>query len=157
VTAVDIVLGSAQTWEGLTEQGGENKGIVPKLCLADVGLAEGYPWCAAFVTHIGKRALWDYSAGKSTWPVLANGSCKALGQWASAKNILVDTPARGRIFLLYEPSLKRFGHTGFCLDETHTLEGNTNDDGSREGWKVCHKTRKWSVNDRFIDWAQLIK
>jgi len=160
---VECVLAAAQSWDGLHEEGGENKGQVPATCLKECGLTDPEPWCAALVRRIGRTALWNQPTKTTKWPVIANASCKALGQWAAKKGVLVQTPARGHVFLLYESKLGRFGHTGFVLgpaaDATGhwlTFEGNTNDDGSREGWKACYRERKWGPNDRFIDWVSLI-
>jgi hypothetical protein len=41
------------------------------------------------------------------------------------------------------------GHTGFVVEvlsngNLKTIEGNTNDEGSREGYEVCYRTRKQS-------------
>jgi hypothetical protein len=46
------------------------------------------------------------------------------------------------------------GHTGFVerIDGTsiHTIEGNTNDTGSREGYEVCKRIRKMSQIKGYI-------
>ena len=49
---------------------------------------------------------------------------------------------------------KGLGHTGFVerIDGTsiHTIEGNTNDTGSREGYEVCRRIRKINTIKGFI-------
>lgn len=163
VVAVECVCAAAQSWDGLHEEGGENRGQIPATVLRECGITDPEPWCAALVHRIGRTALWDQATKKTAWPAPATASCKALGQWADHHGVLVATPARGRVFLLYEAKLARFGHTGFVLgtaaDATGhwlTFDGNTNDDGSREGWKACYKLRRWGPKDRFIDWARLL-
>jgi hypothetical protein len=161
---IERVLAAAQSWDGLHEEGGENKGQIPATCLAECSITDPEPWCAALVRRIGRTALWDEVHKTTRWPVIANASCKALGQWAEHRGVLVDKPARGHVFLLWESSLGRFGHTGFVLLEDTpaapghalTFEGNTNTDGSREGWKACYKHRLWGPHDRFINWAALM-
>jgi hypothetical protein len=49
---------------------------------------------------------------------------------------------------------KGLGHTGFVerIDglSIHTIEGNTNDTGSREGYEVCRRIRKINTMKGFI-------
>ena len=49
---------------------------------------------------------------------------------------------------------KGLGHTGFVEkvegNVIHTIEGNTNDTGSREGYEVCRRTRKVEQCKGFI-------
>ena len=66
-------------------------------------------------------------------------------------------PQPGDVFLLYYPALKRYAHTGFVLEVRDngacvTIEGNTNDGGSRDGWGVFTRTRRFGIDDRFIRW-----
>jgi hypothetical protein len=64
------------------------------------------------------------------------------------------TPQVGDIFIMDFGEGK--GHTGFVADvvgdHIHTAEGNSNDDGEREGFEVCQKTggRKISSIKGFI-------
>ena len=94
------------------------------------------------------------------------GACAVLGAFAQTHAILETVPVRGDLFLMYFPSLHRFAHTGVILSVTDTptaslcttIEGNTNDDGSRDGWKTCIKTRLFTKTDghRFIRWESLV-
>ncbi|EKT4520794.1 CHAP domain-containing protein, partial [Flavobacterium psychrophilum] len=49
---------------------------------------------------------------------------------------------------------KGLGHTGIVekvIEKTiYTIEGNTNDDGSREGYKVCRRKRNIKTIKAFI-------
>ncbi len=66
-----------------------------------------------------------------------------------------QTPQQGDIFLIWYPKLERPAHIGFIdsWGEKYitTVEGNTNDDGSREGNGVYKKRRLkkqvWVVAD----------
>jgi hypothetical protein len=60
------------------------------------------------------------------------------------------TAARGRIFLVrWTPT--DWTHTGFVAeaqpDLFTTIEGNTNDDGEREGHEVCRLSRGYKNKD----------
>ena len=128
-----------------------NAGQAVAAMLQRTGLPVGHPWCAAFVAHVGHAA---YGAA---WPLPLTASCAALGEAAKAKKLLVTTPAPGDVFLLYYPKLGRFAHTGFVTavrpDGTcETIEGNTNDGGSRDGWGVFARVRIFGPKDRFIRW-----
>jgi hypothetical protein len=151
----------------VTEQDGDNHGQMVELFLRGVGLSAGAPWCAAFVHHIGYWSQFDAGLSHSAWPLPATGSCRVLGDAAAQRNVLMSYPWRGDVFLMYFTSLSRFAHTGIVLDvrETKsaflctTIEGNTNDDGGRDGWKSCIKQRVFGKADghAFIRWTALIK
>jgi len=52
----------------------------------------------------------------------------------------------GDVFTIYYASLRRIGHTGFVNRKINnsiveTVEGNSNADGSREGYMVCKRKR----------------
>jgi hypothetical protein len=116
------------------------------------GLGPGYPWCAAFVAHVGKSAL------GAKWPLPLTAGCAVLGDFAKSRGLLVETPEVGDVFLVYFPSLKRYAHTGFVLGlNGSTIEGNTSGGGSREGWGVFARSRAWKPQDRFIRWTRLLE
>jgi hypothetical protein len=130
--------------------------------LKGVGLDGGYAWCAAFVHHVGDAAL------GSQWPLPATASCSQLGEFAKVKGILMDAPQAGDVFLLWEAVkengtiVHRFAHTGFVVSvnpdgSINTIEGNTNDDGSRDGWGVFKRTRHVKPDDKFVRWVNLVQ
>jgi hypothetical protein len=61
-------------------------------------------------------------------------------------------PTAGSIFII--DFGKGLGHTGFVVsvvgDVIHTIEGNTNDDGSREGIGVFARVRKTNTIKAYI-------
>ena len=76
-----------------------------------------------------------------------------MGQWNEvAKQYKSKTPQVGSIFIMDYG--KGLGHTGIVEridgDTLYTIEGNTNDEGSREGYEVCRRTRKASKCVGFI-------
>lgn len=160
-----LVLAAAQCFNHVPEVGGDNHGQMVELFLKFVGLPAGEPWCAAALSYIGHNALLDLDTGKSLWPLPLTGGCAVLGDFAAKHNALTSTPSAGMVFLVFEPSLKRFGHTGFVRAvaghgslECTTCEGNTTADGSRNGWEYLCRTRTFDLarGDRFIDWVKLV-
>ena len=136
----------------VVERGGDNRGWEVEAILQSVGLAPGNPWCAAWVYWTGRYAL------GTKWPLPRTGSCAALGDYGKQKGLLLTRPAEGDVFLLWSPSLNRFHHTGFVTkalsgDRYCTVEGNTNDDGSVNGWGVLERQRRMADSDRFLRWA----
>lgn len=131
-----------------------NRGQAVEAMLELTGLGPGQPWCAALVAWVGQTAL-----GKD-WPLPLTASCAALGAAADAKRLLRQSPQAGDVFLIHFASLGRFAHTGFVVGvqagAVTTLEGNTNDGGSRDGWGVFQRTRHFTVADRFIRWEDAL-
>lgn len=156
-----MVLTLAHAHKDITEQGGDNRGQMVKRFLAITGLPEGNPWCAAFVAYCGFHGCWDIHREKSYWPLPKTASCYELGEFARKKGILMDKPEVSDVFLVYFDSKKRFAHTGFILSvnpdgSCTTIEGNTSGGGSREGWGVFVRTRRFAAADRFVRWKQLL-
>lgn len=139
----DKVLEIASGQLGVEEEPkGSNSGPEVNQYLASVGLGKGNPWCMAFVYWCVNEAA-KQQAVKN--PLVKTGS--VLDQWKRTKLRLL--PARsggikpGDIFIMDFGGGK--GHTGFIeMIENgiaHTIEGNTNDEGGREGYEVCRRQR----------------
>jgi hypothetical protein len=118
---------------------GSNKGPDVEKYLKSVGLGPGYSWCMAF-------AYWNVQKASIKLGI-KNPLFKTAGvmaQWNNSKALHSATPAPGYLFILDEG--KGLGHTGlveYVVGNTiHTIEGNTNNDGSREGYEVCRRVRK---------------
>lgn len=152
MTLAAEALAAATTQIGVQEQPkGSNSGRHVDLYLKSVGLKPGYSWCMAFV-------YWCVSAAAASLglknPLVKTGG--VLDQWN--RNKLRLLPARssavkpGDIFIM--DLGKGLGHTGFVERITgglvHTIEGNTNDEGSREGYEVCRRERALSSIKGFI-------
>ena len=106
------------------------------------GIKIGQPWCAAYVAWCFQQA--KIKAIKSGWSPA----------WFTPKYViykkgiasLQEEPQQGDVAGLYYSKLGRYGHTffidywsksNFCI----TNEGNSNEDGSRDGNKVVKKKR----------------
>lgn len=152
----DIVLRVADGSIGASElPANTNAGPYVERCQKVTGNKKGDAWCASWVARIGVAAL-----GK-LWPVLRTGGCLELGRWAAGRGVLRETPEPGDVFLLWYDSKGRFAHTGFVVRQNPdgswtTYEGNTNDEGSREGYVVAEKQRRFKPTDRFVRWTELV-
>lgn len=153
-TASDMVLAVARGLLFVRESPrNSNRGPGIKAMLQVTGLGEGYPWCAASVAYCGVTALGD------RWPLPRTASCAQLGEAADRLKVLHTQPEPGDVFLVWHASLGRFAHTGFVesVGETvRTLEGNTNDGGSRDGWGQFRRVRRFGPKDRFIRWSEAL-
>lgn len=109
--------------------------------LKSVGIVFPASWCMAYVYWCTKQ-LEALHPGYST-PLLKTGG--VLNQWNKRQNLAVKKPQAGDIFIMdFGHGL---GHTGFIVEVLadgtfKTIEGNTNNDGSREGYEVEYKIRK---------------
>lgn len=115
--------------------------------LKSVGLGKGFSWCMAFVYWCSQEA--------SKQLAVANTLQKTggvLAMWNAKPQLRVKVPQPGDIMILDYG--KGLGHTGIVEKivgtDVHTIEGNTNDDGSREGYEVCRRVRKLSMIKGFL-------
>lgn len=116
---------------------GSNWGPHVEKYLKSVGITIPSPWCMAFVYWCVNEACKEM--GKEN-PLEKTGL--VMGQWVNSKDLrIVDAPRKGDIFIMDFGKGK--GHTGFVTgvvgDKINTVEGNSNDEGSREGYEVCRK------------------
>ncbi len=137
-------LAIAKTQLGVQEiPRGSNAGPAVEKYLKSVGLGKGYSWCEAFV-------YWCYQEASKELGI-ANPLKKTAGvldQLNNSKKYVVQTPQKGDLFIM--DFGKGLGHIGF-VDDTfikkfNTVEGNSNDDGSREGYEVCQKPNGRKTN-----------
>lgn len=146
---------------GVREKTGHNDGLRVEQYLHAVGLRKGDPWCAAFVCWVfDKSRIANPHTG---WTPHLFPKEKVIWQ----RKTLVQTggklrklntpvlPQRGDVFGIWFPGKARIAHAGF-VDRWEgtwviTVEGNTNEAGSREGDGVWRKRRLvgslWKVAD----------
>jgi len=139
------------------EVGGQNKGPWVRLYMkGNEGTA--WPWCAGFVCFILKQAC--DTLGISL-PFGTSFSCDTLAANAKTKGIFLkgDNIADKRqitpgSFFLNRRTSTDWTHTGIVVgarnDIFQTIEGNTNDEGSREGYELCGRTRGYKDKDFII-------
>lgn len=116
---------------------GSNWGVPVKNYLKSVGLNFPASWCLAFL-------YWCFDqVSEGNNPLVKTGGVLNLWNKADKKYRVVGEPKAGDIFIMDYG--KGLGHTGIIekVDKTfiYTIDGNTNDSGSREGIEVCRKQR----------------
>lgn len=136
------------------EIGGENRGPWVRLYM---GGREGreWPWCAGFATWCLKMACWQCGVAM---PIPYAFGCDYLAGVAQAKNKLTDNPklAFSGHFFLVRKAPNDWQHIGIIEDMNldtgvmTTIEGNTNDEGSPEGYEVCRRFRTLAKRDFII-------
>ncbi|WP_317899427.1 CHAP domain-containing protein [Aurantibacillus circumpalustris] len=133
------VIDTALSQVGVREATGKNDGREVEKYLKIVGLGKGYAWCAAFVS-------WDYKVNrittfKTAWAPAWFPENRILFKGTVLK--INTTPQPGDLGGLWIN--KRIGHVFIIYawgDKTvKTIEGNTNEAGSREGDGVYIKRR----------------
>lgn len=145
-----LALSYAQSQIGVQEvPKNSNSGEAVEKYLKSVGLGKGYAWCMAFV-------YWSVKSASSqlgiTNPLYKTGG--VLDMYNKEVDLRVSKPQPGDIFIM--DFGKGTGHAGFVVallpkGRLHTIEGNTNDDGSREGYEVAQRyDRKISQMKGFI-------
>jgi hypothetical protein len=132
-----------------------NSGPMIDAYLRAVGLPPGNPWCAAFVFWCFEEASRHLSHGQPAAvfnPLPRTGSVHTLWERAPVE-WRTNTPNRGAVAIHLNPD--GHGHCGLWLASslTHaaTLEGNTNEAGSREGNSVQVQRRPHSYWAGYID------
>jgi hypothetical protein len=114
-----------------------------------------WPWCAGFVSYLLKQVCTSADIAR---PLAHTFSCDLLAADAREKHRFVSerdvqqgaTVAPGSLFLVRRTSTD-WVHTGLVTrtmgDAFETIEGNTNDDGDREGYEVCRRIRGFKSKD----------
>lgn len=126
---------------------GKNAGPFVTKLLAAVGLGPGFPWCAAFVSWCLRNA------GSTAGPSSGRAAVRNWARWASKTGRSSATPTRGSLF--YWLNDNGTGHIGFVTKvegaQFHSIEGNTDDGGSREGDGTYRRVRTIG-KCKFIRW-----
>lgn len=157
---VEAVLDEAKRYVGVVEVPKlSNRGLTIDYWLNECKIPLGLPWCAAFATNVLRQAL-----GRGN-PVYLTGSVQRMVDWAKTLapiGVWQDNPMQGDLFAIYFPSMKRFGHVGFVSAVSEdgksfeTIEGNSNSDGSRDGYGVVTNTRKVTEAIKFVRWLNAL-
>lgn len=152
----------AAKYVGVTETGnnlaGESKELLAIFKADDLvinGKTDGYPWCAAFVSFCVQKLYKTspYFSGL-VGPREASVS-RFLNVWAKQNSCLIFPPGSAA----FQPQkgdivVFKFSHIGIVEQvagsQVSTIEGNTNDAGSREGTLVARKQRSTGIIKSFI-------
>lgn len=116
------------------------------------GSSKGEPWCASSETAY----LIDSGVQRKSLPENA-ASVHGWGEWAKEKGRLLEHPVRACVGLIYHTAST--GHlvvvTGVGSRTVDTLSGNTNSDGSREGYGIFRKVYPIDRFAHFVDVRRL--
>ena len=160
IPVVDAVLGCALALDPVQElPDSQNRGYFVDAINRYCGSPLGSAWCLNFCHYVGSHAL------GVRWPLGVNGSCDHLLGLAKKAKILRESPVRGAIFLKLNPdNTADATHAGFVErvlpnGAFKTVEGNSNDEGSREGKAVVRLTRGGMGSHGryvFVQWESLL-
>ena len=136
---------------GVREATGKNDGPEVEMYLKTVGLKKGFAWCSAFVKWSLDEA--EIPNKINAWSPTAENRNHFV--YANKKHI--KEPQPGDVFTIWYTKIKRIGHTGFYheMQNDHiivTVEGNTNEAGSREGDGVYKKYRSLKTIHSISRW-----
>jgi hypothetical protein len=139
------------------EIGGQNMGPWVRLYM-DGNEGKSWPWCAGFVSYLLKQT---YKSLGQPLPFKTSFSCQELAKNAYKNGMLkvdkelddaIKSNLAGSIFIIHKDD--EYIHTGIVISadkETFvSIEGNTNDDGSAEGYEVCKRIRNYDSKDFII-------
>lgn len=136
------------------EVGGQNRGPWVRLYM-NGNEGRSWPWCAGFATFVLKQAC---QALQVALPLKTSFSCDFLAANAKSKGLFLgekeitdkEQIVPGSFFLTRRTSTD-WTHTGLVTkaeeEVVRTIEGNTNDDGDREGYEVCARFRGYKKQD----------
>jgi hypothetical protein len=155
--AIDALLAEAGLWVGKVTEPQPNAGhpMIDFANLRTVGEL-GLAWCASFVYLTGRMAV------GSAWPAPRTARVQEVVEWAIRHDILERTPARGDLAVFWYESLARYAHIGLVESVSDdgvrfvSIEGNTNNGESREGWGVLRHGRTVTPAVKFVRWTAVL-
>jgi hypothetical protein len=132
---------------------GSNWGPVVSVYLRHARVNYPAPWCAAFVHYCLD------SCGIANTVTAYAPSAQNAKHLVYARAHMLETPVAGDVFTIYFFSMKRIAHCGFFQQQHNgssfvTIEGNTNTDGSREGYEVARRIRSYHTIYSLSRWGR---
>lgn len=134
-----------------------NRGQMVEAYQAACGGRPGDSWCMDLQNYVGHTAF------GMAWPLRMTGSTNEAAADAKAKMLLFESSEAepGDIFLLYSQKDRIFHHAGAVAGiitngSFPTYEGNTNRDGSSNGYGFFAKSRQVRAGDKVIKWHRAI-
>jgi hypothetical protein len=102
-------------------------------------------WCASFVCWCMMQAM---AGGKYSFTRMTTAGVKYIAPWSKRQDNSTQTKTNpGRDIIPGDILVYDFSHTGIAKTEPDkngnltAVEGNTNDDGAREGYEVAERPR----------------
>ena len=149
----------ALSYEGVHETEGHDRGPEIDMFLRSQGLPPGNAWCASFVSFCIMHAAKSLGIKPR---FVYGGSVYKL--WTRNPSLQLKAPEENCVFLLDHGLSKggqRIGHTGFVITPTDeydlmtTMEGNTDESGSRSGGHAMRRTRNVSEFAKGYGWLRI--
>ena len=136
------------------ELGGQNLGPWVRLYMKG-NEGPDWPWCAGFACFMLEQAC---SVADTTAPIVSSFSSSELATQAREREMLVkgnNSADKNRVgpgsFFLVPGNETAYRHVGIVEsvegDVFHTIEGNTNDEGTSNGYEVCRNIRTYARYD----------
>jgi hypothetical protein len=161
--AINAVIASFEKWiydpktgQGVQEVGGANRGKRIDEANRFTGVPLASPWCASSLALAAAEAI------GTVYPCPRTADCDALLFFGRRRKILHTKAMRGDVFLIINPAdADDATHTGIVTDAVDsgvtTIEGNSNNNGSREGVACVRHQRSYSSRIVFLRWADLLE
>lgn len=144
------------------EEIGNNRGPTVEWFQQRGEIGPGDAWCAAYVNGVVEIACAAHNVESPLEQVNWQGYVQSYYQHAMEHDWIVgwDKAFPGCLFVKwFGPPKNRYAHIGFMdillrPNQFRTVEGNSNDDGSAEGYKIAQNWREDSEEYRYIDWTK---
>ncbi len=153
----DEIIKTAKSFVG-QEETANNSGFKDKTfqaAMTNVGWRSGYSWCVFFTKLVWQKSLKNDTIRALAMKLISGNSQVTLANFTkdkSGKFIVSDTATVGAIVIYQEFTNgvgTSSGHAGIVTavfpDYFETIEGNTNNNGGREGYIVAAKKRKFTA------------
>lgn len=152
---IAAVVAEALSYLGTEEQPrGSNRSTRIDYWLTESGVPVANPWCMAWLWNVGRQAL-----GAAN-PLPRTALVQTCYEWARDGGLEYATPEVGDLYVRWYPSLNRYAHVGLVIerdgDHVQTLDGNTTDGGSREGYGVLKRRVAVVQGIRFLRWVEAL-
>jgi hypothetical protein len=158
VTLRELTAIVARGFVGVRETG-NNRGAWVQAFQHAAKIAPGDPWCMAFVNACAEIAAASLGLVSPLERMPLQGYVANLVTKFPAVPLAVALP--GDLLAVWSAGLNRHAHVALIeairTDGTlETIEGNSNDEGSREGYEVCRRTRKVGERDVIVRWTRTV-
>lgn len=145
----EMLIHKAYQCVGIRESGGNNQGAaIKKFQTAVDGVASGEPWCLGFVQWVVKEVC-TFIGIKN--PLFQTEHCMTL--WRNTALVKKHSVCNPGDLAVFKSRGSDSGHIGIVVQTTPmapgtflAVEGNTNENGGREGNQVAVKTRQFGAN-----------
>lgn len=148
---VKELIKKAESQIGVQEEPkGSNTGKSVKEYQRRAGYSSPVPWCMCFLYWCIDEVCIDLEIENEA---KRTGDCDTFLNWGKSKGIEHQTPEVGDFGFVMKSerdAVHVFLVTGIEGAVLHTVEGNTNDYGSREGYEVCRRRRTLKPTHRFV-------